>query len=180
VVVDALVDEPAHLLTAWLLWCALAPRSRGVAGVLPWVLVGAVAIDLDHLPLYLGPVPFLVHGGRPPTHSLLTVGALLLVALLTARSKVFVGLAVGVVLHLVRDLATGPGVPLWWPFSASTVTLPFAAYGGVLGVATVVAALRRTVPPHRSRRTATRAAAGAGAGSTGDPRRPDDGEFGGR
>src|SRR4051812_29623302 len=74
-----LVDEPAHLAT-----CALAVLVVATAtGVRPpgrlvlAALIASVAIDLDHVPGYLG--SHLVGGDlpRPGTHGLLLVLALL-------------------------------------------------------------------------------------------------------
>ena len=50
--VMGLLDESAHLITAALV-LGSAPRAV-VRSVWPWVLIGAVAIDVDHLPLYAG------------------------------------------------------------------------------------------------------------------------------
>lgn len=143
-VASAVLDEPTHLLTAALLWCAIRPR-RPRAGVLPWVVAGSVAIDLDHLPLYLGHPGFLIDGGRPPTHSLTTVAVLALLALVTRRYRSFGGLAVGVLLHFVRDVATGPGLSLGWPVFDASVHIPFLAYGVTVWTAALVAAFRRLV-----------------------------------
>jgi inner membrane protein len=53
VVVVGLLDEPAHLLTAYVLLLAmgrpLVPDRRDA-----WALAGAVLIDVDHLPQFLG------------------------------------------------------------------------------------------------------------------------------
>jgi len=140
----ALLDEPAHLMTAWIVLAAAgSQRVRRVAG---WALLGAVAIDLDHVLLYLGWWHVAPDGGRPFTHSLATVVVLLATAAAPAVRIPALGLAVGVVLHLFRDLGTGPGVPLWWPLSGHSVTIPYRAYVAVLTLATIVAvaaALRR-------------------------------------
>jgi membrane-bound metal-dependent hydrolase YbcI (DUF457 family) len=50
-------------------------------------------------------------------------------------------LAVGLLFHLVRDLATGPGVPLLWPFG-HPVLMPYSVYVVVLVVAAIAAVLR--------------------------------------
>ncbi|WP_222192803.1 metal-dependent hydrolase [Modestobacter italicus] len=136
VVVGAL-DEPAHLLTAVLLVGAL---SRWLSGrVVGWALVGSVALDLDHLPLYLGWEAIASPGGRPVTHSLATVLLLVAAASLPALRSAGLGLALGIGTHLVRDLATGPGVPLGWPASAQSLTMPYPLYLLVLVGAALVA-----------------------------------------
>jgi inner membrane protein len=135
--VVGLLDEPAHLLTAWLFLGSLPGRpSRRFAA---WALAGAVAIDVDHIPLYLGWAAIGTPGGRPVTHSLVTVGVLLVVAGAPRLRVPALGLAVGVLLHLIRDLATGPGVPLRWPLSEESVVLPYAVEFGALTVAALVA-----------------------------------------
>lgn len=144
--VIALLDEPAHLLTAWLLLAA-SPWGRLRARV-AWALVGAVAIDVDHVPLYLGSADVAAPGGRPWSHSLATIAVLAVPAVLTSGRlrTATVGLAAGVGLHLVRDLATGPGVPLLWPLLDTGVRVPYAAYLVVLVVAAAGAVARRRRP----------------------------------
>jgi inner membrane protein len=144
------LDEPAHVATALLVLLAVAgprrllahPRLSGAA------IVGSVAIDLDHLPLYAG-LPVDVAGGRPFTHCLLTAVVLAAAALAIARFRsILTGLATGVLLHLVRDLPTGPGVSLFWPVSPTRFEMPYAVYAVILvgcaGIATLrVSAERR-------------------------------------
>jgi inner membrane protein len=121
-----LLDEAAHLLTAWIVLNACA---RGRTRSWPWVLLGAVVIDVDHIPLYLWGAPVAAGGGRPVTHSLLTVLVLLAVALAVSRFRTAAsGLAAGVLLHFLRDVATGPGLPLLWPFWPDDVLLPYGLY----------------------------------------------------
>lgn len=143
-VVEGLLDEPAHLLTAGLLLQAFAPRME--RPFLAGALCGAVLIDLDHIPLYLWPDHVTPGGGRPVTHSLATVLSLLAVALLASGRPraVLAGGAGGVTLHLLRDLASEPGVPLVWPVTSSGVQLPYRVLLAVLVVAAIVAVLRST------------------------------------
>jgi inner membrane protein len=143
VAVVGLLDEPAHLLTAWLLLAALLPSSRRT--VLPWALAASVAIDLDHVPLYLWGVGTATGSGRPVTHSLLFALMLLAAGMPAGRVRTALsGLAAGVLAHLVRDIATGPGVPLLWPVQDQSVQLPYTIYLTALGAVTVVTVLRRT------------------------------------
>ena len=140
-----LLDEPAHLLTAWLAVAAWSSRTVRVR-LLPWVLLGAVAIDVDHIPLYLGADGITADGdGRPVTHSLLTVAVLLAAALVAGHP--LLGLAAGVGLHLVRDLATGPGLPLLWPVADADVRVPYLPYLVLLVVLTLIATGRRISAP---------------------------------
>jgi inner membrane protein len=138
--INAPLDWTGHLLTAALLLVALPRSARGK--IWPWALLGSVAIDIDHVPLYTF-APWFDVGGRPPTHSLLTVLVLAGVAVLIPAVRTpFAGLALGVCLHFVRDVATGPGVPLLWPLHDSAVRVPYAAYLAVLVVAVGVATWR--------------------------------------
>jgi inner membrane protein len=134
------LDEIGHLLTAAIILLALPLSGWRIA---PWALLGAVAIDADHIPLYTFASDFSV-GGRPPTHSLLTVLVLLSVAGSgpPAVRIPCAGLALGVCLHFVRDVSTGPGLPLIWPVSDVAVRWPYAAYTAILGLAMVAAIAR--------------------------------------
>jgi inner membrane protein len=124
-----ILDEIAHFLTALLLLQALPARLRRELA-LP-ALFASVAIDLDHVPQYLG-YGFLTAGTpRPYTHSLLTIAVLATAGLLLARRRrLLLGLALGVALHFFRDLAegNGSGVALLWPLSDHGFSYPHAAY----------------------------------------------------
>ena len=152
--VTAVLDEPAHLLTAGLLLAAVLPgRARAVV---PWALAGAVLIDLDHLPFYLWGALSTEGAGRPVTHSLATAAALAAAAAVVASRHLrtaLSGFALGVGLHLVRDLATGPGVPLWWPVEGAGVLVPHAWYALVLAVAAAVAGGRQLYRSRSSSRS---------------------------
>jgi inner membrane protein len=139
-----LLDEPAHLLTAWLAMAALTSRTSALRGW-AWVLAGAVLLDLDHIPLYLGADwVAATAGGRPVTHSLATT-VVLLTGAATCRSwrTPLIGLAGGVALHLARDIVTGPGVPLFWPLASDDIRLPYVPYLLVLHALAVPAVIRR-------------------------------------
>jgi inner membrane protein len=148
-------DEPAHLATAGLLLLALVALSRrGVpAPFLAAALVASVALDLDHVPQYLGWNELTEVTPRPYTHSLVTPIVLLLVAVATDRfaRQVALGAAFGVGAHLFRDLATASGVALVWPASNLGVRIPYLLYAaGMLSVAGAVAMLSRPHAYHRS------------------------------
>jgi inner membrane protein len=155
-----LLDEPAHVLTAGLALAAfMAVKAPGSAFVAikagngrrsagrrfaGWVLAGAVLLDLDHVPLFLGLDVAATPGGRPVTHSLLTVALLLVAGAVARRWRIpLLGLAVGAATQLVRDLSTGPGVPLLWPLVPDDVRLPYAPYLVLLVVLAAGAAVRR-------------------------------------
>ncbi len=142
-----LVDEPAHLATCALLVLAVAT----IAGVRPptrfvmAALIASVVIDLDHLPKYLG--SHLAGSGlpRPGTHGLLIVLALLALAAAKrgAVRQISLGAAFGVSAHLLRDLATGPGVPMFWPVSSHVATIPYGLLLVFLALCVVAIALPR-------------------------------------
>ncbi len=135
-----LLDETAHLLTAWLFLAALLPERH--RDLLPWALLGAVVIDLDHLPLYAWDVGAATDTGRPVTHSLSTVVLLLVLSAGRRLRTPLRGLALGVLLHLTRDLFTGPGVPLLWPASGASLLAPHPVYVVLLCAVTAAAVLR--------------------------------------
>lgn len=135
--VVGLLDESAHVLTVALVLLALPTRFWQHYG--GWVLLGSVALDIDHLPLFLGDPGFAVDGGRPPTHSLVTVLVLLLGASAVPKLRCALGgLSLGAGLHLLRDVATGPGVPLLWPLARDAAAVPYFAYLTLLGLLTVL------------------------------------------
>ena len=136
--VTALLDEPAHLATAWVYLLAV-----GATRIAPWALLGAVAIDVDHVPLYLWGTLTAEPGGRPVTHSLATVLTLALVALAVRRWRTAAtGLASGVLLHLARDVGTGPGIPALWPVDDGSVLLPYGVQAASVVTAAAVAVVR--------------------------------------
>ena len=115
------LDEVAHLATGALGLLALScfidvPRRFYVAG-----LIASVAIDLDHVPLYLGVGnPY----QRPVTHSLATVAVVVTAGVASRRHRaVLAGAAAGLLIHFARDIAEGPpGVRMLWPFQDTAWT----------------------------------------------------------
>lgn len=109
------------------------PRRFVAAG-----LLASVAIDVDHIPGYLG--SHLLSGGlpRPYGHTALLVIAVAGFGWASRRRdvrEVSLGIAFGISTHLFRDLATGPGVPLFWPVSSDVVTFPYAVFACGLALA---------------------------------------------
>ncbi len=139
-------DEPAHLATSLLVLLAvLGPaRLRRHRAATATMCAASVLIDVDHLPLYVDfPIDVAVAEGRPFTHSLSSVAALTGLAVASHRRRsLFAAAAVGVGLHFVRDIATGPGLPAWWPWEQRNRSLPYALYARVLLVAATVGSLR--------------------------------------
>jgi inner membrane protein len=148
-----LVDEVAHLATAALGLLVLAcfidvPRRFYVAA-----LIASVAIDLDHIPLYLG---LLGDGSqRPVTHSLTTVVVFTVAAAASRRHRaVLAGVATGLVLHFARDIAEGPpGVRMLWPLQNTAWT---ASYWWFLGMITALTTVRLVLVSAGSPRTRVR------------------------
>src|SRR3954451_4407814 len=125
-----LIDEPAHLATAALVLLVLRVRDRTLAAA---ALVAAVAIDLDHLPQELGAGLLTEHTTRPVTHSV--AGLIVITAVAAAISRrraVAAGVALGIAAHLLRDLATGGGVPLLWPLTNRAIVVPYVLYAALL------------------------------------------------
>jgi membrane-bound metal-dependent hydrolase YbcI (DUF457 family) len=144
-----LVDEPAHLATGAIGILALAaltgswPPGRFVAAA----LISSVAIDLDHVPGYLGAHFLTGSMPRPFTHGALLVAALLLLGWATSSRglrQVLLGIAFGVSAHLLRDLATGPGVGLLWPLVGDPLEIPYVAYATLLLAGATACLLRRS------------------------------------
>lgn len=127
------LDETAHVITALLLLQTLPQRWRAPIA-LP-ALIASVAIDLDHVPQYLGYYFFTQGTPRPYTHSLLTIAVLILIATIIRRHRLlFLGLAVGVSLHFFRDMAEGGnGVALLWPLTDRAFSYPHDTYLLLMG-----------------------------------------------
>lgn len=126
-----LLDEISHLATAALGLLVLsrlvdAPRRFYVAA-----LIASVAIDLDHIPEYLGWLGD--QAQRPVTHSLATLALVTVAAAASRRHRaVLAGAATGLVLHFARDIAEGPpGVRMLWPLQETAWT---ASYWWFLGL----------------------------------------------
>jgi inner membrane protein len=132
------LDEVAHLATAALGLLALAcfidvPRRFYVAA-----LAASVAVDLDHIRLYLGLLG--AEDQRPVTHSLATVAVVVGAAAASRRHRaVLAGVAAGLLLHFARDIATGPGVKMLWPLQETAWA---ASYWWFLGMIIVCASVR--------------------------------------
>ncbi|HEY6549851.1 MAG TPA: glycosyl hydrolase [Solirubrobacterales bacterium] len=162
-----LVDEPAHLATCAVALLALA----ALGGQLPTrfvaaALLASVAIDIDHAPQYLGWDALTAEAPRPYTHSPFVVGALLLCAWLAPGRwrGLLLGVAFGLGAHLLRDLATGPGLAVAWPVSGAAVKAPYPLYAIGVSALACLAALRwrRAGRPRLRRSPPTRARLGQG------------------
>ena len=131
------IDELVHASTAALGLLVLArlidaPRRFYVAA-----LIASVAIDLDHIPLYLGLLGN--QAQRPVTHSLSTVAVFIAASTASRRHRaVLAGLSTGLVLHFARDLAEGyPGVQVLWPLQGNSWMVSYRWFLGMIIVFTV-------------------------------------------
>ena len=96
---------------------------------------------------------------------------LLVVAALSRRLRTAAtGVAVGVLLHFVRDVATGPGLPLAWPLCSSSALLPYGLYIGFMAAVSALA-IARQVPASGSRSPRSSGVRGQGLPPTGDTSR---------
>ena len=147
------LDEVAHLATGALDLLALAclidvPRRFYVAA-----LIASVAIDLDHVPLYLGLLGD--KNQRPVTHSLLTVLVIAGAAAASRRHRaVLAGVVTGLVIHFARDIAEGPpGVRMLWPLQDTAWTASFWWFLGMIVAFTAVrlALASAGIPRRRAR-----------------------------
>lgn len=117
--IKAAAGESAHIATTLCLLSLIRPKRP--RDFFAGAIVGSVALDVDHLPLY---AMYEKPSARPGSHSLVTVA---LVAGLTARSTgrrrgFLQGVSFGLTSHLLRDLLTG-GAPLLWPLSGRRVMI---------------------------------------------------------
>ena len=147
--VHGLLDETAHLATTGLaLLAASALGLRLTQQRCAVVLAASVLVDADHVPLYAG-LPVAGAGGRPFTHGLWLVLVLLLAAAVAPRARRWlVPVAAGLLLHQLRDTATGPGLPWLWPVGGALV-VPYPAYAALAGAAALVAYSGGSSPPRR-------------------------------
>jgi membrane-bound metal-dependent hydrolase YbcI (DUF457 family) len=144
--VEGTLDEPAHVATVVIILAAFGWWFGRwfVIGA----LVGSVAIDLDHIPPYLG-VDFFTRGTpRPYTHSLATVLIVGLAALALRGhwGEALLGAGVGLLGHFFRDMCepSQKGVALFWPISNGGIRLPYAVYAATIGALVLIGLMRRS------------------------------------
>ena len=144
------LDETAHLATAALVLLAVGHTRGGLdRAFVVVVLVSACAIDVDHVPSYVDLGGLGATSGRPVTHSLLLPLVLAAVAAAAPARwrRALLAAALGVALHLFRDVASAPGIPGLWPLVSQDVRLPYSVYLGTLAVVTFVATPRQLSSP---------------------------------
>jgi inner membrane protein len=120
-------DEPAHLATAVLVYANLPAASPEWTAA---YATGAVAPDVDHLPLIPTRHRIRSDEPRPALHTLFTPAAVGAAANLTrARAReALLGLAAGICVHFLRDLWTGTGLSPLQPVSRRNVKGPARIY----------------------------------------------------
>ena len=136
------LDETAHFFTTLLVVWALGRRA---CDRFLWpALIVSVLIDADHIPGRLGADWLTAGTPRPYTHSLLAVGILLLLALLSRRRRdLLLGLAIGLTIHLWRDTAEPEsGVALLWPWSNHAFISSHGSYLVAMGAIVVIDLVR--------------------------------------
>ncbi len=145
-----LLDEVAHLATAALGLMVLACLADLPRRFYAAALAASVAIDLDHIPLYLG---LLDDSQRSVTHSLATVLVFAAAAALSRRHRaVLAGAATGLVLHFARDIAEGPpGVRMLWPLDGRAWTTSYWWFLGMIAAFTAARLILVTTGRPRTR-----------------------------
>jgi inner membrane protein len=149
VIQTGLLDEPSHFAATALCVLALRRFMTLRTSFVIAALIASVAIDLDHLPGYLGHGFSPHHGGRPYTHSVATVLVLLAIGAVSRRWRAAAaGVVFGLVTHFVRDICEGPpGVALCWPFSDHVYIADRSVFWAFIGAALALALLPRRRPP---------------------------------
>jgi membrane-bound metal-dependent hydrolase YbcI (DUF457 family) len=136
------LDETAHFLTGALVLASL--RGHADRSLAAGLLAVSVLIDVDHIPDRVG-VDWITSGTpRPYTHSLLTIGVVMLAALLWRSGRsLLVGVGLGLAFHFYRDTSEPKsGVALLWPWSNHSYTSPHWIYLVIAGAVALVALWR--------------------------------------
>jgi len=130
------VDEVAQLSAAALGLLVLARFIDAPRRFYGAALIASVAIDVDHVPMYLGLAGN--RAQRPVTHSLSTVAVFAAAAAASRRHRaVLAGVATGLVLHFARDIAEGyPGVRVFWPLQDTSWMVSYRWFLGLIVVFT--------------------------------------------
>jgi hypothetical protein len=171
------IDEIVHASAAALGLLVVArlidaPRRFYVAA-----LIASVAIDVDHIPLYLGLLGN--QAQRPVTHSLSVVAVFIAAAAASRRHRaVLAGVSTGLVLHFARDLAEGyPGVRVFWPLQHTSWMISYQWFLGMIIVFTVARLVLVSVGLPHTRIPVSRSPSGSvlrypDGPATSDDRRP--------
>lgn len=125
-------DEIGHLLTA--LMIALGLRALRLPIPIWSVLLGGVILDVGHVMTLLDMTEAIAGSSRNGSHSIFAVILLALIGFIDRRhANVWLGITLGALAHLWRDMGTGT-VPLAWPVSDQVWGTSFPRYMvGLLG-----------------------------------------------
>lgn len=137
------LDAVSHLAATLVFLAGLAPRAARTFAA--GALAITVAIDLDHVPYVLA--RHLGDTSVPnvwPLHNIVTVLAVLAVAWASGgrRRQAALGVAFGIVSHVVRDMGSD-GAPLLAPLTTHRYELPYALYIAILAALAILAACRQ-------------------------------------
>ena len=119
------LDASGHILTGLMIGVGI----RALRLPIPiWaVLLGSIAPDIGHVLYHYG-VLQPVSGSRTGTHSAIALIVVASVGFLDQRrANVWLGIAIGGLTHLWRDMGTGT-VPLLWPFNLTVDGTTFSRY----------------------------------------------------
>lgn len=133
-VLGSVIETLGHIVTVVLCLAVLAAFGvRAPARFAVGAVLGAMLIDLDHIPEWLGWSARTAESVRPVFHSVFTVVVIALaVVWLPARWRTFgLGVVFGTLTHLARDIAMG-GIPLFWPLTDVAAAVPYGVYVGLM------------------------------------------------
>ena len=132
--VHGVYDELGHLLTA--LVAGIGVRALRLPVPLWSVLLGGVVLDLGHVLQMMGYVNALEGSSRSGSHSIAVVILLACLGFLDRRrANIWLGIAIGAVSHLWRDMGTGT-VALMWPVTDTVYGTLYTRYlAGLAGMA---------------------------------------------
>jgi membrane-bound metal-dependent hydrolase YbcI (DUF457 family) len=133
-VIHGIYDELGHLLTALML--AIGFRALRLPIPIWTVLLGGIVLDAGHILNLLDYTEPISLSTRNGTHSVFAVIVLALIGFLDRRhANVWLGITLGAISHLWRDMGTGL-VPLAWPVNHQVWGTSFSRYMvGLVGVA---------------------------------------------
>lgn len=128
--IHGLYDELGHLVTA--LVAAIGIRSLRLPVPIWAVLLGGLVLDMGHVMSIMGYVNALEGSSRNGSHSLAVVALLACLGFLDRRrANTWLGIAIGAVSHLWRDMGTGT-VALMWPLTETVYGTSYSRYLAVL------------------------------------------------
>ena len=132
--IHGVYDELGHLLTA--LVAAIGVRAIRLPVPIWSVLLGGIVLDLGHVLQMLGYVNALEGSTRSGSHSIAVVILLACLGFLDRRrANIWLGIAIGAVSHLWRDMGTGT-VALMWPITDTVYGTLYTRYlAGLAGMA---------------------------------------------